>query len=447
MKKFLSLMLAMLMLAMPTLSLAEGGFVDAAVKNGRRSETTVTVTEFNQQLLMMLGADAETLSIISDVLNALSFTGYVQESELGFAMNLQETPIVTGSLAVDGETVLAGSNLLGKPLAFTSREQAKATLERLLNTYAEALDMTQSDVQEVLALFDQEIDPTQIAQVDTDELANLDFSAFVPVLTGWAAKVKQEAVTEQPQGCDPATDVVSLVLTADEMNQLIPALVQFIDSNADTEFARDFIQGFEQNGLNWERDKEKVAEMAFFAGNTELVCYLNGGDIVKLNVLTGFDNEGEVLPITATYSRLNDAHTAIMTLADVMMIDVSYAETAAENETGMQLSLTLTIMQDGASLAFGITADNVERMTGEDAYGKTDISLNLMGMDIVTLTIETQTCAPKALMSAADAVDLPALSDADYQDWCTALEGNLSTALFTGLSKLPQSVLRLMYSE
>ncbi len=451
MKKFLSLMLAMLMLVLPTLSLAETGFVDQATANGRRAETTITIHDLNTQLLTMLGAPAETLTLVTDVLNVVALSSYTQEGEAGLSLNMQNTPVLTLNFAAEGETVLLGSNLLGnKAVALTGKEQVKATLERLLTAYRDELGVTEADIQQVLSAFDAEIDTTQVTEA-LDMVNELDFSPFTALAISWAGKIKAESVTEQPNDCDAADTVTTLTLTAEDASQLMAALVEFIDKNPS--IGQSFITGFEESGLKWEESKETVAQLPIFPEGIELVAYTASDDLVKLTLsapLAGalFGESAESLPIYVIYTLKDGLSNTTVNFANMMQVTVAYQLVEEATQAVSALSIVMSIMQDGTAISFGLNASTEETTDGTDAYSKTDLTAQLLGMDIITLTVETQTCAPKAAaLSANNAIDLSSVSDAEFETWCQAVPTNATNALTQGIFLLPQSVLTLLLNQ
>ncbi len=451
MKKLLSLVLALMMLTLPVLAeeAYAPSFVDQAVANGRRAETTVTLSDLNTLLAMMLfGVDQETLDMVQELMDTVALTGYVQGNEAGFGLKMKGMDVLTGALGLTEDEILLGSNLLGTAPVALNLENLKPVAERLLTYYADALEITEEDAAAIAALLDPEALASMIedyaASAETEMVQEeLDFSAFDALIAEWEQLVVIEPVTVQPEDCDPADTRATLTIPAEEANRIFPAMVAFVDANP--MILQSVDASLMEEGMTWEELKPYLAEIEAFAGPMVCEAYAGGDELVKLNAsiaIAGAD--GEAQTIALSYGKLNGTISLIYIQTDVLMVSLAYAEELEDMAARQTLELSLSVFTEDAPVTFGLSAECQTATDGLDATDLTTVTVMIMGMPFITLNVDTKTVAPTAVMTAEGAVDLSKLTEEDFQVWCITMETNAAMAMFMGIMLLPQSLQEIM---
>ncbi len=452
MKKLLSLILAMMLLFTLSLSsLAEDslGFVDQAVKNGRRAESTVTIGGLNTMLLTMLfGVDSETLTMVQDTLNALSFTGYTQGNEVGFAVNMQNTAVANIAVGQADGGLLIGSKLLGDaPVILKADEaQLRRSAERILMRYAESLGLDPADIPAIVEMITLDPAAVNAAAESAAALGEIDLTAFDGLIAEYKALIVSEPVTAQPADCDAADTLHSLTISPEQAKKLTPALIAFVDANP---VMRDaMVESFAGQGLDWDADKAYLYDLALLEGTTVAQWYTAQDELVKLVFQTSVtDGEGGALPIAAAFNKLSGTASFAVNFANMMQLQAVHQGTKAESATQDVTQLQLTIVSEGTPITIALIITNQTSADGLDATDHTEITLAFMGMALGTITVDTQTTAPAAAMTANGAMDLAAITDGEFDLWALNMESNAAMALMSGIVLLPQSVQQMLFAQ
>ncbi len=453
MKKLLSLVLALMMLTLPVLAeeAYAPSFVEQAVANGRRAETTVTLTDLNALLAMMLfGADQESIAMIQELLESVALTGYVQGDEAGFALKMKGMDVANAALGLAEDDVLLGSNLLGKAPVALNVENLKPVAERILTYYADALQMTEADMAVLLTLLEPEVLKSMFegyaAPAVPEETLEMDFSAFDALIAEWEQLIVVEPVTVQPEDCDPADTKAILTIPAEEANRIFPAMAAFVEANP--MLLLNVNASLAEEGVSWAEIKPYLAEIKAFAEPMVCEAYMAGEKLVKFGWTTAIAGaDGENQPIALSYGKLDGTISLIYVQTDALMVSLVYAEKMEAAATQQTLELSLSVFTEEAPVTFGLAAECRTATDGLDATDLTTVTLMVMGMPFITLNVDTKTLAPTAVMTVADAVDLSKLTEEDFQAWCMTMETNAAMAIFMGMMLLPQSLQEMLMAE
>ncbi len=437
MKKLIALLTAMLMIALPVLSQAETGFVAEAREKGRRADTVMTLHSLNEELLTMMSLPENIVTILKNVLAAVSFTVYEQEQEIGAALNLSDKPVVDLQISVQENGAFLRSSLLNeKPIVIRDFEHFKGVMDKLLTYFADDLGVTEEGIDQAIALMKPENLEVKIPTPtlgQTIELPDMDMSPFTALTDAWQKKIVTAAVTAQPADCDPVDTLQTLTLTAEDMNQLLPALVAFFDLNP--ELIEMILANVTVEGIDWEKDKSTIAQTELFTGETKITMYLAGETLKKAEFSTVLNVE-EQPTVQAVYTVKDGVHSFNSLLANMMQFQFAYASAEEATQAAQQLVLALAFVSEGGVISLGANILNQELTNGLDAAQQLDVTLNFAGMDALALTVLTQTSAPQPAMSGEGAIDLAAMNDEELTGFINGVITNANQVLSHSLMML-----------
>ena len=252
MKKLLSLILAMMMFAVPCLAEGVIGGADGptalfvsedmitadailndAIAAGRRVTVNVTVPEITG---VNTGDPAVDTAIV-DFVKALGLRVEAQGDEYDMGLSLTGKDVLTLGWAVNGEDAYIKSNLIGGTIVLSLAE-VEPIISRLLDMMVLMEAMTEEEAVEIKAQLPAMIETYKAAfeqgmagQMTMEDLLAMDFSAFDPVLKDVVASLEPVTEIVVPRMCDQATHGVCLTIDNAEFTGAIRALFQFIKDN------------------------------------------------------------------------------------------------------------------------------------------------------------------------------------------------------------------------
>ena len=154
MKKLLALIMGMIMLVTPVLSLAASPaeMVDAALQNGRAQKTTTSV-KMNDAFLTMLGVDEETITLVTDLMDALAYSVTSQENGMTkFALELSGKEVIDLTFETTAEELYIASSLMGEKAVAMTEEEMWTTLGHIISYAAASGMIDESAAAEVAAI-------------------------------------------------------------------------------------------------------------------------------------------------------------------------------------------------------------------------------------------------------------------------------------------------------
>lgn len=252
MKKLLSLILAMMMFAVPCLAEGVIGGADGptalfvsenmitadailndAIAAGRRVTMNVTVPEITG---VNTGDPAVDTAIV-DFVKALGLRVEAQGDEYDMGLSLTGKDVLTLGWAVNGEDAYIKSNLIGGTIVLSLAE-VEPIISRLLDMMVLMEAMTEEEAAEIKAQLPAMIETYKAAfeqgmagQMTMEDLLAMDFSAFDPVLKDVEASLEPVTEIVVPRMCDQATHGVRLTIDNAEFTGAMRALFQFIKDN------------------------------------------------------------------------------------------------------------------------------------------------------------------------------------------------------------------------
>lgn len=234
MKKMLSLVLALMMLAVPSLGLASGGYINEAVEAGRSAQATVTFRAGD------ITGDASVDGIVKDVLAALELDVSFQAGENpqgGLAVNLSGKEIITLDAAAAEDAFYLLCNLLGEDAVMVKPEDAEPLINRFIDLFAlmGAISSNEAEAMKVqlAEAFAQGFEAGSAAAMQTADLSEIDLSDVVGILTAFAQEHMAEAeLTAQPRNSDPAAKKVQVTFNGEDMAALWAQVIDAVRANA-----------------------------------------------------------------------------------------------------------------------------------------------------------------------------------------------------------------------
>ncbi len=222
MKKFVALLLAVLMMALPILGLAEDtSLVEEAIAAGRKATTTIRLNQlFNDEALV----GKESAETISALLNALSLI-ITEQKDGGSLALIATSPAEEGAEPATSEISFAygptetgdsylTSSLLGNQKLVVSDDEILPFAKKLVNA-AQLLGMLDA---ETAAQVQAQIDAADLDEVKKQlesalaeaESISIDETAVNAFMETWKDAITVEPVEGQPKNCDHAVTVITI---------------------------------------------------------------------------------------------------------------------------------------------------------------------------------------------------------------------------------------------
>ena len=493
MKKILSIMLALFMLALPTLSLAASpaGLLGEAVEAGRpwRAEVSMQAGE--------IPADADTAALLSDIIDALGFRMDVQQGDApqtDVALLLSGKEVLTFAVAEKGDDTYIKTNLTGEDVMAFNAEEAQALLERVLKLMVDSGAMTEAELEEIKAQLGSMAGAGNITAMM--EGMQVDTAAILSLVAEITAQVTTEEVTAQPRNCDPAVRKVSFTVTRDMLMKYYSLCVDMLKKN---EAYMALLN--EQMALVADSGEAVTAEEALDKGletiqnsitafSAPVSVYLNEKDepvyaLVDATMTTGQEDDQVNLTMTIGYARLTGtegvSHSATLIANDeekdgiamtfnylagekrsmisfdaaeidegvseapVMSVEAELLKDRVETAAHDQLTVTMTLRDDDESQSMTLKADVSAEKSGEDAAFNLIGKLFLPGSEKEMITLNAAVTTGEAAPSIAveDAVRPGAMTDDEFNAFLGQVVQSAQTALLVMLQSLPDSVLQL----
>lgn len=498
MKKLTALMLALLMLALPVMSLAASPaeLLSEALEAGRPLSGKVYFEGGEMPL------DENTATMVNDMLNALSFRFDEQEGDApqsDFALALSGKDVLTFALAEKGEDYYLKSNLLGADTVAFTGEEGVTILERFMQMLVDAGTMTQSDADELKQQLNAMMSGSTASMEEFDP-ASLDTSELVAYIAKIAGRAKTEEVTAQPKNCDQAKTMITFSLTGEEIAKVYELVFQMLQKNDALMAQLDQMlkSANSKPATGKELMDEAIVKMneAFtgIEGDVPFAFYENeAGELVYATMdmaMREDQDDDDVITVAIEYARLtvnegvthnvnviakedgdaaDGASITVSVLAGEKRTTVDFA--AAEIDDGVtqkpamsvafaldkdrtettakdQMVMDIIVVDDDTRKEAGVTikADLAGVKDGEDATLQADVKFFLMGAEKELFTVKVEAATGTAAPSiVSDAAVRPApMEDAEFNAFVGQALQSMQVVLATALQSLPTSVLQMM---
>ena len=476
MKKLLSMLLVLLMLVLPASSLAESDvWADAAC-----TETTVTLHDLNADLLTMFGLDDEIITAVKDTLDSLAITSYKQAQQCGFAVTLGTTTALSCEYqSTDTSVVYLASNLLDGTVSLDLEKDLENVTEMLIRAVCKMQGMSDEEIESGLAEIKEELQSLTSAYTSApvadfnaiiSDLTNADWEETGTIIDEILESGEVTEVTEQPADCDPVKQMITLNITKEQLTNLLQAIMNELKAMPSL---KSYIDETNAYLTAIDEDATLDSELTVNADSVQVVAYLDDNTAVAKVHVEAVIAEEDIDPLTITFdvNRLTGdedvKYSLIAETADVERVTAEYTYTVGRLEmttlleiiedgtyestmrcdfskTANTLNVLWTVYSDGSEIPFGFTASTTEAFSGAKAVKTTDIVLQFMGMDALTITAETATCDAHTLLSDGDVTDLGAMDSTAFETWFSGIVTKVSNMPMRWVLALPDSALSLL---
>lgn len=433
MKKILSLILALLMFAVPALG----------------SAATMTAVTFDTGVLGMLlpslGLPQDLATGITDLINGLSIT-YIDDDDAFYAgLAYNTTDIITLAGENTGDLLVFDSNLLGGAISLRAND-VEGTLTRVLESIG-------VDPQQIQQLMQTGTPSSPLDGISPEDWAKADPTPILNWVFGLAEKADVAAPHFQYDTFDTATQCITIDLTAEDLNGLLTAVLETMKSVPGLYEAFDTMLASTGASLN---DLQVSDDMSL-----DLLFMTNDNGVVYANWKSG-DQEGTYQCLTVDGVQRHNV--------EVFMSDSVLGINFYASETEVLCSLTICDYAGGVVTpntgidfvckANGTTADwTVSLKQGADlqemiaiigSHTKTADGCN--GSVFIDMTglrlfgVQYRQAETTGLAHLNPAVNLSDLSNSELSRWISGVGNAAAGTLIGVVQALPESLLSAILS-
>ncbi len=424
MKRVASILLAVLMMAWCCPGLAE--------ETGSATCVTVALRDLNRPLLTLLGAPAETLDTLEELMSSVELGFVSQPDAAGVVLTVKDALIDVISFAGAEEGLLLSSDLLGQPVLLRDGAHARQTVKRLLTHFGDELGIDVEEIAPALSALEQAAEETGEALY---ALEVPDVSALDALLADWAERTEERALTESPADCDQAYLERRLTITAEEASAFISGLpLAFLEQEA----VAAWLAGL---GLDAAALREELAETSLFAGDIELVWHIaqntmsvmsfSDSRLVRLLINTQVSNGYESVPLLVKYTCFDGVDSWLADLGGNVLLRCD----SDENSLHLRVSVH---EEDEPPVSFGLEAWGG---TVDESTTAVTVTAQVLGQDLVTMELLTHTSAEPVYTPNVPCADLAAMADAELDSWRRQVAVSAMETAMTVLVQLPEAMM------
>ncbi len=492
MKKFLSLMLAIMLLALPVTSLAEFNF-DLL---GQQKAMTFSLTFADANIAALVEATGEKLDedeaavfpMINDLINAIGIIGYEQQAsadsaQIGFGLTLTGNEALNGQVLLQKDGIYATSNLLGQDTVLMTLDQLTASLE---DAKAEliAQGATGAEFDQVFAPIKEVLEnPGEMfsSYMKTNDLNTMELTNFLAAFEKIEEKAEKADASTAPAGSDKAESAITLKLSKDDIATLLQA---FMDDFEATNYGAAYVKALNQ-GLPASDERATLDDalklctdlmkddmvVTLYTGadgnvvsatvKAALLEEVDSKDVVDLDmvILNNKVNDQQKVTVTATATegdekvdvlfelnmadKDNGTFNCTVTEDDTLVKVNGTIQTTADNNVTVDVKLDVTDGEDKFGMGFLVTAAETE--------SSFDIQMKLTSLDGATtylsILLNYALADMKPAVNTADAVQPLAMSEEEMQAWTASLETGMQMERVKIIQYLPTSVLQMMMQQ
>ena len=498
MRKLISMILALLMLALPVLSAAEIAGVGTSeikelmkenytakyIMEGQEFTADVTV-EPTELLFAMTGMPEEQATVFKELMAAIGFRYTAQATDSmaqsGVTLLLGGNEAVTVKGAYADKNLYAASNLLGDKVIQITGPQLKEQMKKLLDQAVAEGKISQETVDSVKNF-------VKLLREDPEAairklIGEPDFQPLMTAVYGLLGGISMGEVTEAPEAFPEAKQLITVKLqketllpVATETGRLVwnlPVVQKLIS------IAKRGPQSEDEMIALFSRVPNAMAEdgeLNIYVDETGMALYITAD--LKLNV------KGETRAIQ--YDQLvraseNGAHmevnmtageakvNGVMEIAiqdDRVSMDYHITSEAAENgvtyqpmeeiikmemvkgeaSTDLNMDVTMRVKNDPESQQIGITYQLVKNAAdlGDHAEQNGAFTLGMEGIgNLLSVKVAGKTGPAEAYIVTPDAVQPLAMSEEELGELQNEVMQNAQSVLLSSLQYLPPSILQM----
>lgn len=492
MRKTVSFILAMLMLALPVIGMAEADFASKYLAEGQRMVTDISVQPGS---MLLESIPEEMLAAVQDLMQALKIEVTGQSSDgmaqgtLRLLLNDENAADITAAKGEKG--LYVASSFLGNKVIQITPEQMKTAMDQLLAQMVEQGALTQEQLdafQNGLASFQQDPEGTLQALIGTP-----DFGPLSEALNGLLSmEIVPEQVTELPEEVTiDAKMMVTIPLKKEALENVTTELARLIWSlpvvqqisetakvNDEPLSEESLIKAFKAFPDLLAEDVEiKVyltADGSQFQAVSDVLLAEDGNTVpLHLNILAEPQENGThvawILRVDAEEAQ-NMEMTGDMTMVQTeeggsiqyeiisslteegntytnMKEKINAAWTKSENARAMNMDINIQVVPSAEANPVGVdfTIRSEEADLGDHMEANASFSVAVENMgDLLSVNISQKTDLAEAYIITEDAVQPLAMSQEELQAFGEEIMGEAQGALGGLIGKLPQSVLSLV---
>lgn len=456
MKKFLSLMMSLMLLVLPCVSLAENTL--DLLKEQKALNVTITLADAN---FLPLVQDEKLATAINELLNAVGLRFTMQQADAeslqeSFAVLLSGSNALTADILINTDGVYFASNFLGQDVMNISWQQALDTLEGMKDEML-AGGVSAEELEEVLDTLKQLYEnPAAMfnAAGRKADWSDMDLTNTIAVMEKLMAKCLPADVSTAPEGCDAAS-AITVSVNGDELYELYSALLTDFQS---TEYGKNAVMNWEKSmAMNDEAftlDELLKMGTGMLKGDAVLTLYLNAeGKLVAiienaamlieegkddtLDVVVLIVESEERTTFDCTVSNEDKVQVKVYGTVDVakddesdqVKVDVYVTVPTEETEEGVRVLVVSDTKADGT----GTAQVKILPLTDEVPYLTVNMTAELVDM--------------LPAVNTENPVQILTMSEEELEAWVETLSANAQLQLIKMLQLLPPSVLSIMMAQ
>ena len=505
MKKLLSLILAMLMLAMPVFSGAEEAAVSTStamlqaaaqqdfatkyVLQGQEEIVDLNV-EISDLTMSMTQVPADQAAMVKELLNAIGFRVTFQTAENqaqgGLALLLGGDEAVNAKVAYADKNLYAASNLLGDKIVQVTGPQVKQLVNQLIDQAVADGKISQENV-DSLKKFYREFREDPISAI-MKLIGQPDFQPLMAALQSFVMNVKTEEVTEAPEAFPAAKNVLIVPITKEGLDSVLTELAKVIwsmpvtqklasmakegpktedemiaaftkASNALAEDAEVRVY-LDDTGMNYYITGDvKVAK----DGETKAISYcqliqvMDNGMHMEMQVsMDSGEKVNGVMDMTMADGQANmtyhitseDMQNGVAYQPVEEIISMNVATTETSKDVTMDVTMRIKENPDAEQVGMVMKAVANETDLGDHAEGQGTFTTSMEGIgDLMTITINKKTDIAEAYIITPDAVQPIAMSEEELNAFGQEISSNAMMVLISVLPKLPQGLQQMLMGQ
>ncbi len=492
MKKILSLMLAIMLLALPVASLAEKN-VDLLAE---QKAMTFSLSFADANIASLAEAMGETVDenektmydMVNDLINALGVSYYLQQpsadsAQVGGSLVLSGNDALTinGLLQKDG--LYATSNMLGQDTVLVTKDQMTAAMDDM-KAQAIAEGSTGAELDEMMETIKEILENPSEALKNSalsNDLDSMELTKLQAAAEKIAEKAEKADASTAPAGSDKAESAITLKLSKEDMSTLMEA---FMDDFEATEFGAAYVKSLNQSlassGEKVTVDDVMKASADLMKDDMVITLYTNddgemvsatvkaallegagSNDVIDLDmvILSSKVGDQEKVTVTATATEGDEKVDVLFELNMADENNGTFNCTVTEDDTLVKVNGTIEATDDKhatVDVKLDVTDEGETfgmrvLVTSEETDNSGDVQVKLMSLDGATnylsILLKFALTDMKPAVNTADAVQPLTMSEEEMEAWTTSLESGMQVELMKILGYLPESVLTMLLQQ
>ena len=501
MRKLISMMLALLMLALPVFSVAEEtaqtapglenlmqlNYSTKYLLQGQEVTTDLTVTP-SDTLFAIAQTPEETAQELKAFFEALGFRTTAQTAEGmiqgGFAVLLGGEEAVSVTTALAEKNLYIASNLLGEKILQLTGEDLQKLADQAVQQMVEQGVVSQELVDSVKGF---------IARLQEDPAAAIaslfgepDFGPLMTAAMEIFGSIKSEEITEGPEALPDAAAVIVVPLQKEALTKLTTELgkllwslpvVSKLASMAPNgpKSEEDMIAGLSKLPAALAEDTELKVYMAesgsmYFTIEAKvqkddavqdlsadmLIATNEAGADITIHASLGTTSMTETVNVAIGDGNVNvNAHMIMETEQDGTVFQpveetITMAVAQGETEQAVSADILVSVVQEPGAAPIGVTIQATQNAAdlGDHAEENTTVTFGLKDVgDLLTLNIASKTGLAEAYIVTPDALQIMAMSDEEKQALTEEVNGNAMSVLTGAMKYLPASLMTLVVGQ